>query len=65
MMVAHTHPTNASRAVASNCQHSPEMIICRCGSEQGDLVTDCMQGPNGGGVKIVRVRASTLVELLT
>lgn len=42
------------------------MIICfRCGSEQGDLVTDWMQGPNGGRVKIVTVRASTLVELLT
>jgi hypothetical protein len=42
------------------------MIICfGCGSEQGDLVTDWMQGPNGGGVKIVTVRTSTLAELLT
>lgn len=66
MMVAATHPTNSSRAVAFKCQRSAEMIICfRCGSEQGDLVTDWMQGPNGGGVKIVTVRASTLVELLT
>jgi hypothetical protein len=66
MMVApHTQQT-PGRAVASKCQHPAEMIICfRCGSEQGDLVTDWLQGPNGGRVKIVTVRASTLVELLT
>lgn len=61
----HTQQT-PGRAVASKCQHSAETIICfRCGREQGDLVDGWMQGPNGGGVKIVTVRASTLVELLT
>jgi hypothetical protein len=67
MMVAATHTQQTpGRAVASKCQRSAGTIICfRCGRDQGDLVDGLDVGPNGGGVKIVTVRASTLVELLT